>query len=35
VNDALLFSKLEQHRHADSGEVLRLVKNFLLEGTTK
>lgn len=29
VNDQVLFSKLELGRHAEPGEVVKLVRNFL------
>ena len=32
VNDRLIYSKLQTHRHADPGEVVGLVKKFLAEG---
>jgi selenoprotein W-related protein len=32
VNDKLLYSKLTTKRHAESGEVKALVKNYLKEG---
>jgi len=31
VNGQLLYSKLEKHRHAEPGEVLRLVRNVVGE----
>ena len=31
VNGDLLYSKLEQHRHAEPGEVLRLVRKIVGE----
>ena len=31
VNDRLLYSKLQTHRHAEYGEVRLLVKKFILE----
>ena len=33
VNGNLLYSKLETYRHAEPGEVNRLVRNYLKEGT--
>ena len=33
VNGKLLYSKLETYRHAETGEVNRLVRNYLKEGT--
>jgi selenoprotein W-related protein len=33
VNDKLLYSKRDTHRHAEPGEVVRLVKKYLQEGT--
>ncbi len=32
VNDKLIYSKLATHRHADPGEVTRLVNQYLHEG---
>ena len=29
VNDKLIYSKLDNHRHAEDGEVARLVKELL------
>jgi len=29
INDKLVFSKLELHRHADPGEIAGLVRNYL------
>jgi selenoprotein W-related protein len=29
VNDKLLFSKLETHRHAEPGEIAGMVRNYL------
>jgi predicted Rdx family selenoprotein len=31
VNDHLLYSKLENHRHAEPGEVARLLRAYLRE----
>jgi selenoprotein W-related protein len=31
VNGKLLYSKLDTHRHAEPGEVLRLLQNYLQE----
>jgi len=31
INEDLIYSKLETHRHAAAGEVLGLVKNFVGE----
>ena len=31
INDNLVFSKLQTHRHAEPGEVLGLVKNIVGE----
>jgi selenoprotein W-related protein len=33
VNGKLLYSKLETYRHVEHGEVNRLVRNYLKEGT--
>jgi selenoprotein W-related protein len=32
VNDRLIYSKLETHRHAEPGEVTGLVRELLREG---
>jgi selenoprotein W-related protein len=32
VNDRLIYSKLETHRHAEPGEVVGLVHKILREG---
>ena len=32
VNDRLVFSKLQSHRHAEPGEVTRLIRQLLQEG---
>jgi selenoprotein W-related protein len=32
INNNLIYSKLETHRHAEPGEVLKLVDKFLQEG---
>ncbi len=32
VNDRLVFSKLQSHRHAEPGEVTRLIRLLLQEG---
>lgn len=32
VNDRLIFSKLQTHRHAEPGEITRLIKQLLQEG---
>jgi len=32
VNDRLVYSKLQTHRHAEPGEVVGLVRKFLREG---
>jgi selenoprotein W-related protein len=32
VNDRLIYSKLQTHRHAEPGEISRLVKQLLQEG---
>lgn len=32
VNGRLLYSKLQNHRHAEPGEVLGLVRRYLSEG---
>lgn len=32
VNEKLLFSKLETHRHAEKGEITLLIKKLLREG---
>jgi selenoprotein W-related protein len=32
VNDQLIYSKLQTHRHVEPGEVVGLVKKTLLEG---
>ncbi len=32
VNDKLIYSKLATHRHAEPGEVIRLVNQYLHEG---
>ncbi|OGO27850.1 MAG: hypothetical protein A2136_07650 [Chloroflexi bacterium RBG_16_54_11] len=29
INGELVFSKLESHRHADQGELVRLVRKYL------
>ncbi len=34
LNGQLLYSKLKTGRHAEPGEILNLVKNFLQEGHT-
>ncbi|KPL84319.1 hypothetical protein SE15_04120 [Thermanaerothrix daxensis] len=34
VNGQLLYSKLKTGRHAEPGEILSLVKNYLQEGRT-
>ena len=31
-NDRLVFSKLQSHRHAEPGEITRLIRQFLQEG---
>jgi selenoprotein W-related protein len=33
VNEQLVFSKAKLHRHADPGEVLKLVRKLLKEGS--
>lgn len=32
VNDRLIYSKLQTHRHAEPGEITRLIKQLLQEG---
>jgi selenoprotein W-related protein len=32
VNDKLIYSKLQTHRHAEKGEVILLIKKLLREG---
>ncbi len=32
VNDKLLYSKLQTHRHAEPGEIAGIVRNFSGEG---
>jgi selenoprotein W-related protein len=32
ANDRLLYSKLATHRHANPGEVVELVRNYLKKG---
>jgi selenoprotein W-related protein len=32
VNDRMVFSKLQSHRHAEPGEVTRLIRQLLQEG---
>jgi selenoprotein W-related protein len=33
VNDRLVYSKLQTHRHVESGEVVDLVRKLLKEGS--
>jgi selenoprotein W-related protein len=33
VNDRLIYSKLQTHRHAEPGEVVGLVRKLLKEGS--
>ncbi len=35
VNEQLIFSKANLHRHAEPGEVLRQVKKLMKEGSIK
>jgi hypothetical protein len=32
VNDRLLYSKLETHRHAEPGEIAGLIRTLIQEG---
>lgn len=33
VNDRLIYSKLETHRHVEKGEIILLIKKLLREGS--
>jgi selenoprotein W-related protein len=32
VNNRLLYSKLQTHRHAEPGEISELIRKYLMEG---